>query len=51
MLSFLDAYLGYNQIPMYALDQDRTTFITEKANFSYEVMPFGLKNFDATYNV
>lgn len=49
MLSFLDAYSGYNQIPMYALDREKTAFITEKANFCYEVMPFGLKNAGATY--
>ncbi|XP_052723752.1 uncharacterized protein LOC128193711 [Vigna angularis] len=49
VLSFLDAYSGYNQIPMYGPDVEKTTFITEKANFCYEVMPFGLKNAGATY--
>ena len=44
VLSFLDAYLDYNQIPMYAGNKEKTTFITEGANFYYEVMPFGLKN-------
>lgn len=34
---------------MYAPDQEKTTFITDKANFCYEVMPFGLKNVRATY--
>jgi len=48
-LSFLDAYLGYNQIPMYGPDRSKTTFITDQANFCYEVMPFGLKNAGATY--
>lgn len=33
MLSFLDAYFGYNQIPMYIPDQEKTSFITDKANF------------------
>ena len=28
MLSFLDAFSGYNQIPMYEPDQDKMTFIT-----------------------
>jgi len=49
VLSFLDAYSGYNQIPMYAGDKEKTAFITEEANFYYEVMPFGLKNAGATY--
>ncbi|XP_014490794.1 uncharacterized protein LOC106753490 [Vigna radiata var. radiata] len=49
VLSFLDAYFGYNQIPMYAPDRDNTAFITEQANYCYEVMPFGLKNAGATY--
>ncbi|WVY89245.1 hypothetical protein V8G54_034759 [Vigna mungo] len=49
VLSFLDAYSGYNQIPMYAPDRSHTTFITEQANYCYEVMPFGLKNAGATY--
>jgi len=48
VLSFLDAYSGYNQIPMYPPDKEKTTFITEEANFYYEVMPFGLKNVGAT---
>ncbi|XP_014490737.1 uncharacterized protein LOC106753443 [Vigna radiata var. radiata] len=49
VLSFLDAYSGYNQIPMYAPDRDNTAFITEQANYCYKVMPFGLKNAGATY--
>lgn len=49
LFSFLDAYSSYNQIPMYASDWEKTTFITEKANYYYEVVPFGLKNIDATY--
>ena len=49
VLSFLDAYSGYNQIPMFPPDKEKTAFITEEANFYYEVMPFGLKNAGATY--
>nr|KYP69821.1 Retrovirus-related Pol polyprotein from transposon 297 family [Cajanus cajan] len=45
MLSFLDVYSGYNQIP----DEEYTAFITEQANYCYHVMPFGLKNAGATY--
>ena len=49
VLSFLDAYSGYNQIPMYPPDKEKTTFIMEEANFYYEVMSFGLKNAGAIY--
>ena len=49
ILSFLYAFSGYNQIPMYDRDMDKTTFITETANYCYQVMPFGLKNAGATY--
>jgi len=49
VLSFLDAYSGYNQIPMVASDMNKTAFITDDANYFYKVMPFGLKNAGATY--
>ncbi|XP_061338845.1 uncharacterized protein LOC133285605 [Gastrolobium bilobum] len=49
MLSFMDAYSGYNQIPLLEEDQDKTTFITQNANYCYTMMPFGLKNAGATY--
>nr|KYP67144.1 Transposon Ty3-I Gag-Pol polyprotein [Cajanus cajan] len=49
IFSFLDAYSGYNQIRMHPSDEEKTTFITENANFCYRVMPFGLKNVGATY--
>nr|KYP41052.1 Transposon Ty3-I Gag-Pol polyprotein [Cajanus cajan] len=48
-LTFLDAYSGYNQIRMHPRDEDKTTFVTESANYCYQVMPFGLKNAGATY--
>jgi len=49
VLSFFDAYSGYNQIPMAASDMNKTAFITDDANYFYRVMPFGLKNAGATY--
>jgi len=49
VLSFLDAYSRYNQIPMAASDMDKTAFSTDDANHFYRVMPFGLKNAGATY--
>lgn len=49
MLSFLDAYSGYNQIPMHPANQEKTAFITHLGSYCYEVMSFGLKNAGATY--
>ncbi|GAU32517.1 hypothetical protein TSUD_317240 [Trifolium subterraneum] len=49
LLSFLDAYSGYNQIPMVVADRTKTAFMTESGNYYYNVMPFGLKNVGATY--
>jgi hypothetical protein len=49
LLSFLDAYSGYHQIPLYQLDQIKTSFITPYRAYCYVTMPFGLKNAGATY--
>lgn len=49
MLSFINVFLSYNQIPMYPSDSEKTTFITLFGTFYYNVMPFGLKNAGATY--
>jgi hypothetical protein len=49
MLSFTDAYSGYNQIKMNPTDAPHTTFMTNTRNYFYNVMPFGLKNVGATY--
>ena len=49
LLSFMDAYLGYNQILMHVPDQEHTSFITDCGLYYYKVMPFGLKNTGATY--
>ncbi|XP_072064460.1 uncharacterized protein [Arachis hypogaea] len=48
-LSFMDAYFGYNQIPMHRPDEEKTAFITPDGTYCYIVMPFGLKNAGATY--
>ncbi|XP_072066687.1 uncharacterized protein [Arachis hypogaea] len=48
-LSFMDAYSGYNQMLMHPSDQCKTAFITDFGNYYYKVMPFGLKNAEATY--
>jgi len=49
MLSFLDAFSGYNQIKMHPRDEGKTTFMTETCSYCYKVIPFGLKNVGATY--
>lgn len=49
MLSFLDAYSGYNQIRMFPPDEEKMAFMSENLNYCYKVMPFGLKNARATY--
>ena len=49
LLSFMDAFLCYNQIKMKEEDQEKTSFVTNQGLFCYKVMPFGLKNAGATY--
>ena len=49
LLSFMDAFSGYNQIKMKEEDQERTSFVTSQGLFCYKVMPFGLKNAGVTY--
>ncbi|GAU32075.1 hypothetical protein TSUD_53430 [Trifolium subterraneum] len=50
-LSFMDAYSGYNQIKMNSLDAPHTAFMSNTCNYHYTVMPFGLKNAGATYQL
>src|SRR3954469_9947965 len=49
LLSFLDAYSGFHQIPLNLADQIKTSFITPYGAYCYVTMPFGLKNASATY--
>ena len=49
MLSFLDAFSGYHQIPIAPVDEEKTAFITLHELYCYKVMPFGLKNVGASY--
>ena len=49
LLSFMDAFSGYNQISMDPSDQEKTSFVTGQGTYCYRVMPFGLKNVGATY--
>jgi len=45
----MDAFLGYNQIHMDEIDQEKTSFIIDRGLYYYKMMPFGLKNVGATY--
>ena len=49
LMSFMDAFLAYNQIRMAPEDEEKTSFITDRGTYYYKVMPFGLKNAGATY--
>ncbi|KAF8109077.1 hypothetical protein N665_0103s0032 [Sinapis alba] len=41
LLTFMDAFSGYNQIMMHPDDQEKTSFITDRGTYCYKVMPFG----------
>ena len=49
LLSFMDAFSGYNQISMDPDDQEKTSFVMGQGTYCYRVMPFRLKNARATY--
>ena len=49
LLSFVEAYSGFHQMPLNPVDQVKTTFITPYGAYCYRVMCFGLRNADATY--
>ena len=49
ILSFLDAFSKYHQIPMHPPDAEKTTFITPHGLYRYNVMSSGLKNTGETY--
>ena len=49
LLSFVDAFSGFHQIPLNPDDQIKTAFITPHGVYCYVTMPFGLRNACATY--
>lgn len=49
LLSFMDAFSGYNQTKMDEVDQKKTSFVTSQGLFYYRVMLFDLKNASTTY--
>ena len=51
LMNFIDAFSGYNQICMSTTDEENITFVIDYGLHCYRVMPFGLKNVDATYQM
>ena len=49
ILSFLDAFFEYHQIPMHPPDVEKIAFITPHKLYYDNVMSFGLKNAGAIY--
>ena len=49
ILSFYDAFFECNQILMLEEDCLKMAFIMDEGGFCYKIMPFGLKNAEATY--
>ena len=49
MYSIMDSFSGYNQIKIAPKDQEKITFTCAWGTFCWNVMPFGHKNSNATY--
>ena len=49
LLSFMDAFFGYNQIKLDEANQENTSFVTSQGLFCFKLMSFGLKNVSAMY--
>ena len=49
LLSFMDAFSGYHQIPLCPECEEKAAFIMDCGLHCYKMMPFGLKNAGATY--
>ena len=48
LISFMDAFFDYYQIPIYPDSQEMTAFIVDNGLCCYKVMSFGLQNTKAT---
>lgn len=50
LLSFMDMYFTYNQIPMHEEDTNKIAFMIEHANYKYNIMVFTLRNVGETFS-
>ena len=51
LLTFIDTFIGYNQIQMAEEDQEKIAFITSQGLYCYRVMSSSFKNTKATYQM
>ncbi len=49
MYSFMDRYMGYNQMKMAKENKEKTSFISKWGAYACNVMPFGLCNTLVTF--
>jgi hypothetical protein len=49
IMSMIDEFSGYYQIPVHKDDREKTSLTTPWDTFMYEKMPFGLMNAGATF--
>jgi hypothetical protein len=49
IFSFMDGFSGYNQINILPLDHHKTSFICPWGTFTYQKLPFSLKNVGDTF--
>ena len=49
LLTFMDAFSGYNQIRMASEDKEKTAFTIDHGLYCYRVVPLCLKNAGETY--
>jgi hypothetical protein len=47
----MDGFYGYNHIDILSVDQHKTNFICPWGTFSYQKLPFGLKNVGSTFQL
>lgn len=45
----MGSYSGYNKIKMDHIEDPKTTFMSNHANYYYNIMPFGLNNTGTTH--
>jgi hypothetical protein len=49
IFSLMDGFSGYNHVNIILADQHKTSFICPWGTFTYQKLPFGLKNVSATF--